>query len=650
MYIFYIIIDLIRNFITKYLIERLLRKVEMAPIRFAILTVSDTCANGEKRDESGPALKAVIGSADSAGNILQGDVSCTAIVQDDEALIMKHLISWSDENKADIILTTGGTGFSKRDVTPEATKKVIHKEAPGLSTAMLVSGLKITPLAMLSRAACGVRNKTLIINLPGSRKAAIECLTAIAPAIPHAIDLILDNKTKVKDTHNIVQCNITSCSHDASGANLTNFENVATRLRESPFPMISVEEAVRIIRRSVEEKRVESVNVKDTYGRILSEDIYSNCDLPPFRASIKDGYAVLASDGKGRRKVLCGVKAGTAPTLVSLEPRTCVRVNTGAPIPDEATAVVQVEDTKLVLKSSDKTEEKEIEIMTEPKEGQDIRPIGCDIIKGSLVLHSYTNIGPAEIGLLVACGCKFVKVTKLPCIGILSTGDELQEAGEPLRPGQVYDSNRITLISLLKENGFDSLDFGITIDDATDMITKIKGALEKVDVLVTTGSVSMGDRDLLKPILETYFKATIHFGRVNMKPGKPTTFATCTFLGRKKYFLCLPGNPVSATVTARLFLLPLLNEMCGNFPEPVIVQAKLTSSYNLDPRPEYARAILKWEDKEAYPVAYSTGNQISSKLLSCKGANALLMLPGRTAKKQVLSKDDIVPAMLIGFK
>ncbi|XP_077264401.1 molybdenum cofactor synthesis protein cinnamon [Temnothorax americanus] len=620
----------------------------MAPIRFAILTVSDTCARGDKTDESGPALKVFINSTDSAGNILlPGHVSYTTVVADDLTSIMENLIFWSDENKVDVILTTGGTGFSERDVTPEATKKVIHKEAPGLSLAMLMSSLKITPLAVLSRAVCGIRNKTLIVNLPGSRKAAIECLTAIAPAIPHAVDLILDNKAKIKDTHNIVQRNTTSCSHDHLCT--VNFENVATRLRESPFPMISVEEAVCIIRTSVEERSVETVNVKDAYGRILSEDIYSYCNLPPFRASIKDGYAVLASDGKGRRKVLRGIKAGTAPALVSLEPGTCVRVNTGAPVPDEAT-VVQVEDTKLILKSADDTEEDEIEIMTEPKEGQDIRPVGCDIEKGSLVLNSYTSIGPVELGLLVACGCKHVAVTKLPCIGVLSTGDELQEAGEPLGPGQVYDSNRITLISLLKENGFNALDCGIATDDAMDMISKIKGALEKVDVLVTTGSVSMGDRDLLKPILERHFKATIHFGRVNMKPGKPTTFATCTFLGKNKYLLCLPGNPVSATVTAHLFLLPLLNEMHGNFSQPVIVRAKLTSSYNLDPRPEYARAYLEWTHEEVLPMAYSTGNQISSKLISCKGANALLMLPGRTTEKQTLSVGDIVPAMLIGFK
>ncbi|XP_029173375.1 gephyrin-like [Nylanderia fulva] len=134
-----------------------------------------------------------------------------------------------------------------------------------------------------------------------------------------------------------------------------------------------------------------------------------------------------------------------------------------------------------------------------------------------------------------------------------------------------------------------------------------------------------------------------------MKPGKPTTFATCLYNSVKKYCICLPGNPVSAVVTARLFLLPLLNEMHGDSSEPVVVQAKLMSSYNLDPRPEYARAILKWSNNEAFPVAFSTGHQISSKLLSCKDANALLMLPARTEKKPILNKDELVPAMLIGF-
>lgn len=623
----------------------------MAPIRFAVLTVSDTCAGGKKIDESGPALQELIRKTSIYKFEGVPEIPCTAIVKDDKKSIMEYLIDWSDNNKADVILTTGGTGFSERDVTPEATQNVIHKEAPGLSVAMLLSSLRTTPMAALSRAVCGIRNKTLIINLPGSRKAATECLTALIAVIPHAVDVILNNEEKVKDTHNIVQSDVTSCSHYASCTNSISLGNVTTRDRESPFPMISVKEAVKIIRATVSENKREivSVAVKDACGRILHWDIHSNCDLPPFRASIKDGYAVLASDGKGKRTVLCGVKAGTAPDRLSLKPGTCVRVNTGAPVPDEATAVVQVEDTKLVSKSADETEEKEIEILTEPKEGQDIRPVGCDIKKGSLVLSASTIIGPTEMGLLMASGCKYITVTELPRIGVLSTGDELQEVGEPLKPGRIYDSNRVTLISLLKENGFNPLDFGIVKDNAEEMVNVIEKALKKVDVLVTTGSVSMGDRDLLKPILGIHFDANIHFGRVNMKPGKPTTFATCTFLDRKKYFLCLPGNPVSAVVTARLFLLPLLNNMRGDLTEPVVVQAELTSRYNLDPRPEYARAILKWNDKKAYPQAYGTGDQISSRLLSCK-CNALLMLPGRTEEKQTLDEGDVVPAMLISLK
>lgn len=121
------------------------------------------------------------------------------------------------------------------------------------------------------------------------------------------------------------------------------------------------------------------------------------------------------------------------------------------------------------------------------------------------------------------------------------------------------------------------------------------------------------------------------------------------FQNRKKYLLCLPGNPVSATVTMNLFALPLLKQLCKDFSIPIIVKTKLTSSYNLDPRPEYARAILKWTSTDILPLAYSTGDQISSKLLNCKNANALLMLPARTTEKITLQEGDVVQAMLLGF-
>ncbi|XP_076376110.1 molybdenum cofactor synthesis protein cinnamon [Megalopta genalis] len=623
----------------------------MNSIRFGILTISDSCSTGEAEDKSGPEIENFINNSTSEiGKILKGEVYFKEIIPDYEYTIMESLKRWSQSRKVDVILTIGGTGFSKRDVTPEATKQIIQKEAPGIAIAMITASLKITPMAMLSRAVCGIRDKTLIINLPGSPKAAKECLSVIAPVIPHAIDLLRDNKKKIKDTHENIQNSSSVCAHKCQDETSLCLGNVVGRNRESPYPMISMEEAAKIICQSTDPlKSTSIVNVDEAHGRILGNDLESKYDLPPFRASIKDGYAVLANDGKGKRKVLSGIKAGDLATSINLQPGTCVRVNTGAPVPDDATAVVQVEDTKLIEGTSDNTEEKEIEIMTDVKFGQDIRPIGCDIIKGELILKAGTKLGAVELGLLSACGYKEVTVTDLPKVGVLSTGDELQSPGTDLLPGRVYDSNKITLLSILKENGFYPIDMGIAQDEEAAMIFKIKQALRQVDVLITTGSVSMGDRDMLKPILQHHFNATIHFGRVNMKPGKPTTFATCLFEGTKKYFLCLPGNPVSATVTMHLFALPVLKILCKDSSLPTLIEAQLTSSYNLDPRPEYARAIVKWKEPRGLPVAYSTGNQISSKLLNCKQANALLMLPARTTEKPELHSGDIVKAILFGL-
>ncbi|XP_071862416.1 molybdenum cofactor synthesis protein cinnamon [Bombus fervidus] len=627
----------------------------MDSIRFGLLTVSDSCYKYKNEDKSGYEIEQCIKDEKSdIGKILKGQIYHKNIVPDEEFTIKEQLISWSDNRQVDVILTIGGTGFSKRDVTPEATKQIIQKEAPGIIAAMLISSLKITPLAMLSRGVCGIRDKTLIINLPGSPKAAKECLSVIASAIPHAVDLIRDNKERIKDTHANVQNNIVADIPLSQGQDkiMSCLASIVERSRESPYPMISVEEALQLIHEHAELLNLNGTSEEDLekcHGRILGGDLYSKYDLPPFRASIKDGYAVLASDGKGKRKVLSGIKAGDTATAIKLEHGTCVRVNTGAPIPDDATAVVQVEDTKLLKGTSDSMEEKEIEIMTEVQPYQDIRPIGCDIKKGELILKSGTKLGAIELGLAAACGYRKMLVTNLPKIGILSTGDELQCPGTTLMPGHIYDSNKITLLTMLKENGFDPLDMGIALDDESIMVHKIKHALKQVDVLITSGSVSMGDRDMLKPILQYYFNATIHFGRVNMKPGKPTTFATCFFQNKKKYLLCLPGNPASATVTMNLFALPLLKQLCKDFSTPTIVSAKLMSSYKLDPRPEYARAILKWNNVDTLPLAYSTGNQISSKLLSCKNANALLILPGCKAEKTVLQQGEVVQAMLLGF-
>ncbi|KAL7288162.1 hypothetical protein TKK_0017716 [Trichogramma kaykai] len=623
----------------------------MSLITYGILTVSDSCYAKENVDKSGPLLKKLISTTKNLEDY-ESRIECCNVVPDEISAIEAILIEWSDKRGINVIFTTGGTGFSPRDVTPEATKNVIQRETPGFTHAMFTKSYEATPLACLSRAASGIRGKTLIINFPGSPKAVEECYHAVQRAIPHAVDLLCDQLQFIKDTHAKIlkQEKLCGCSHKKGNVSL-NLNNVAGRLRESPYPMITIEESQDILLKTCDnDLPFVKINIWECLGRVLAETVHSPCNLPPFRASIKDGYAVIASDGKGKRLVLSGIEAGHEPEKIKIKPGTCVRINTGAPVPHDADAVVQVEDTILSQATPDGNEELEIEILTEPVVGQDIRPIGLDISKGDAVLEAGTKIGAVEMGILAACGVSQVAVTPMPKIGVLSTGNELQKAGEPAIPGHVYDSNKITLMMMLKENGYEALDLGIAKDEENDMFLALEGALGNADVIVTTGSVSMGDRDMLKPMLEKRFNAKIHFGRVNLKPGKPTTYATCHYLGRKKYFLCLPGNPVSAMVTAHLYVIPLLNHLTGNKEKPVEVQAKLTSRYLLDPRPEFARVNLVWTDEDPRPNAYSTGNQISSKLLSCRRANALLKLPPRTEEKRELKKGDVVPAILLGFK
>jgi len=164
-------------------------------VRIAVLTVSDRSARGERADASGPAIEQI------ATGRLRAVVVRAEVVPDDQAAISDRLAEWCDTDLADIIFTTGGTGFAPRDVTPEATRSVIEREAPGLAEAMRQASLRVTAHAMLSRAVCGIRKRTLIINLPGSPKAVIENLQTIAPALPHAVQLLRDEPTSELGHH-----------------------------------------------------------------------------------------------------------------------------------------------------------------------------------------------------------------------------------------------------------------------------------------------------------------------------------------------------------------------------------------------------------------------------------------------------------------
>lgn len=200
-----------------------------------------------------------------------------------------------------------------------------------------------------------------------------------------------------------------------------------------------------------------------------------------------------------------------------------------------------------------------------------------------------------------------------------------------------------------KEHGFKTKDCGIASDDVNDLKTKLGQALDHGDLIVTTGGVSMGDKDLLRQVLVEDFAAQIHFGRVHMKPGKPTTFATLTWKNHQKLILGLPGNPVSSTVTCHLYVLPAARALSGySRPLAAKIKARLSTDMLLDPRPEYHRVALKWNGMEAEAEIESTGNQISSRLASLRAANGLLILPAKTEEKSKVKKGDVFDALVIG--
>ena len=309
----------------------------------------------------------------------------------------------------------------------------------------------------------------------------------------------------------------------------------------------------------------------------------------------------------------------------------------------------------MIETTQDGKEELSIEICQTPSgPGQDIRPIGSDIPQNVVVLNKGCLLGPSELGICATVGVTKVPVYNTPKVSLLSTGNELQDPKDekPLKSGFIRDSNKTTLSMLLLAEGINNVkDVGIASDDVIDLTNKLKEALKEGDIIVTTGGVSMGDRDLLRQVLMgPEFGAKLHFARVKMKPGKPTTFFTVKYDGRKKFVLGLPGNPVSATVTCHLYVLPLLRVLSGHSKvKPAIVQGILPHDIDLDPRPEYARVIMEWTEGSPEATLTLTGNQISSRLLSLTGgANGLLMLPMRTQNIPRLNKGTICDVMAIG--
>ena len=388
-------------------------------------------------------------------------------------------------------------------------------------------------------------------------------------------------------------------------------EHLKDRVTPLSFPMIEVDEACALVRRLVTPLTPFSVSFQAALGHVLAEDIVATDHLPPFPASVVDGYAMRAADGDLPRRIVAEQTAGQELNLV-LAVGEAVWVTTGAPIPKGADVVVKVEETERV--------DGKVRPLVPLQEGANIRPVGYDIHKGQRVLTRGTLLGPAEVGVLAAVDALEVRVYPRPRVAVFSTGDELVEPGLPLAPGKIRDSNRYALMAAVKAYGGIPLDLGQVRDEEELLEAALDRGLAEGDMIISSGGVSMGNKDLLKALLAR--RGDIHFGRVRAKPGKPVTFATV----EEKPVFALPGNPVSALVAFHLYVIPALRLRAGELQwQRAWVRVRLGHDVRRSPgRVEFQRAHVQAQDSVLW--AYTTGLQASSRLVSMVGADVLLRM------------------------
>ena len=352
----------------------------------------------------------------------------------------------------------------------------------------------------------------------------------------------------------------------------------------------------------------EDVAVHEALGRVLAEDVAAEHDVPAFANSAMDGFAVRSGPA-GRTLAIVGESRAGAPAAIVVGDGEAVRISTGAALPDGADAVLQIERATV--------DGVRVTLDDDVDPGRNVRPAGDDLRAGATILAAGTRLGAAEIGLAVACGRATVACARPPRVVVLATGDELVAPGAQLGPGQLHETNGLTLAALATQAGAHVVRSEVVPDTEAATRTAIARALDEVDVLVLSGGVSVGPHDHVKPALEALGVDEV-FWRVALRPGRPTWFGT---RGRTLVF-GLPGNPVSAMVTFLLFARPALAALQGAPHEPERLVARLAVAIPRHPdRDECVRVTLR------EGVATPTGPQGSHQLRSMLGADGLAIVP-----------------------
>jgi molybdopterin molybdotransferase len=367
--------------------------------------------------------------------------------------------------------------------------------------------------------------------------------------------------------------------------------------------MISFEEAYQTVMKSARSTGFENVSFIESLNRILAEDVISDIDMPPFNKATVDGFACRKADLGNDLEILETIAAGMQPSKIIISGK-CSRIMTGAPVPEGADTVFMVEDSSVLPSGKVKFTGSFIK--------ENIAFKGEDIKTGDIVLRKGKLIRPQEVAVMASVGCTTVSVARKPVVGVISSGDELVEPFSKPGISQIRNSNAYQLLAQLLRAGVLGKYYGIARDDKDATFELVNQAVAECDVVLLTGGVSMGDFDFIPAVLE---KAGVEilFSRVNVQPGKPTTFG----IHSEAIVFGLPGNPVSSFTQFELLVRPLLCKMMGSELNPVMINLPMKVSFSRRMADRHAFIpVMITPDGLAEPVEYHGSAHISSLALA----------------------------------
>lgn len=408
-----------------------------------------------------------------------------------------------------------------------------------------------------------------------------------------------------------------------------------------PKKLVSLDEAKRILQKkfSAEPVGTEYVQLSEAYERVLAKDVVAHIDVPPFNRATVDGYAVKAKDTFGADETkpislkICGrINVGEA-SPIAVEDGSAAEIATGAPIPQGADAVIMFEHT--IRKDAN------VILYRPVSKGENIMKAGSDIKKGDTILKKGQTLSSREIGVLAALGLAKVEVYKRPKVVIISTGPEIVEPGKPLLSGKIYDINAHTLSAAVLECGGQPLNLGIVPDEADKLETAIRKALDSADIVITSGGVSAGPRDIIPEILNTLGDPGIIVSGIAVKPGKPTTIAIVD----GKPIFSLPGHPTSSLLIFHILVRSILNKMAGKNEEkfPIVEAVAGEKMFSEKGRRTFIMVKLS-QDKTGRILALPVPTGLSGAITTLTKADGFIEIP---ESQQFINSGEGVKAYLL---